>query len=64
MRREAPSLGAAAALGEAPEAALERIAELRRQGRHEEADEALKRFRERFPGYTISDEMKAKVEKR
>ncbi len=57
-------LGAAAALGEAPEAALERIAELRRQDRHEEADEALKRFRERFPDYAISDEVRAKVEKK
>ena len=64
MRREAPSLGAAAALDEAPEAALERIAELRRQGRHEEADEGLKRFRERFPDYSVSDEVRAKVEKK
>ena len=47
-----------------PEGELERIAELRRLGRHEEADKALAEFRKRYPDYRLSDEMKAKVEKR
>ena len=47
-----------------PERWLEGIAELRAQGRHEEADESLKRFRERYPDYQISEELKAKVERR
>ncbi len=38
---------------EAPERKLERIAELRREGRHAEADEALARFRREHPGYAI-----------
>lgn len=47
-----------------PERELERIAELRRQGRDEEADKALAEFRKRYPDYVISDEMKAKVERK
>jgi hypothetical protein len=49
---------------ETPEASLQRIAELRKQGRHEEADKALEEFRKRYPDYRLSDEMKAKVEKK
>jgi hypothetical protein len=49
---------------ETPEAALERIAELRRQGKHEEADKALAEFRKQYPDYRLSDEMRAKVEKK
>jgi hypothetical protein len=51
-------------LAASPEVALERIAELRKQGKHEEADKALAEFRTRYPDYRVSDEMKAKVEKR
>jgi hypothetical protein len=51
-------------LDETPEKALERIAELRRAGKHDEADRALAGFRKRFPDYKLSDEMKAKVERR
>ena len=47
-----------------PERELERIAELRRQGRGDEADKALAEFRKRYPNYVISDEMKAKVERK
>lgn len=47
-----------------PERELERIAELRRQGRDDEADKALAEFRKRYPDYVISDEMKAKVERK
>jgi hypothetical protein len=49
---------------ETPEASLERIAELRKQGRHEEADKALEEFRKRYPDYRFTDEMKAKVERK
>jgi hypothetical protein len=46
-----------------PEKWLQRIADLRRQGRHEEADRELTEFRKRYPNYRLSDEMKAKVER-
>lgn len=52
------------AIAEPPEKALERIAELRAAGKHEEADKALAEFRKRFPDYRMSEEMKAKVERR
>jgi hypothetical protein len=54
---------ARSAARQTPETALERIADLRRQGRHEEADRELAEFRKRYPDYRLSDEMKAKVEK-
>ena len=41
---------------------LERIAELRKQGRDEEADKALAEFRKRYPDFRISDEMLKRVE--
>jgi len=47
-----------------PERELDRIVELRRQGRDEEADKALAEFRKRYPDYEISREMRAKVERR
>jgi hypothetical protein len=43
---------------------LERIAELRKQGRHEEADKALAEFRQRYPDYRISEEMLQKLERK
>jgi hypothetical protein len=49
---------------ETPEQMLERIAELRRNGRDEEADKALAEFRKRFPDYRMTDEVKAKVERK
>jgi hypothetical protein len=52
------------AQAESPERMLERIAELRRQGRHEEADQALKEFRKRYPDYKIPEAVLQKVEKR
>jgi TolA-binding protein len=51
------------AQAESPERALERIVELRRQGRHDEADRALKEFRKRYPDYRIAEEMLKKVER-
>lgn len=47
-----------------PERELERIAELRSQGRDDEADRALEEFRKRYPDYQISREMRAKVERK
>jgi hypothetical protein len=51
-------------LDEAPEPWLKRIAELRRQGRHDEADQALAEFRKRYPAYTIAPGMLEKVERK
>jgi hypothetical protein len=67
-RRDAESGAPARLLGQvakadSPEAALERIAELRRQGRHDEADKALAQFRRRYPDYRIAEEMLKKVER-
>jgi TolA-binding protein len=49
---------------ESPEAWLERIAGLRKQGKDDEADKALAEFRKRYPDYRLSDEMRAKVERK
>jgi len=40
---------------EPPEKWLERIAELRKQGKHDEADKALEEFRKRYPGYKVPE---------
>jgi hypothetical protein len=40
---------------EPPETVLERIAEMRKQGRHEEADKALEAFRKRYPDYKLPE---------
>src|SRR6267143_653353 len=66
-RRDAESGAPARLLGqvakaESPEAALERVAELRRQGKNDEADKALAEFRRRHPDYRIAEEMRKKVE--
>lgn len=47
-----------------PQAELERIAQLRREGKDEEADRALAEFRKRYPDYRIAPEMLKKVEKK
>ena len=47
----------------APEQLLQGIADLRRQGRHEDADKALAEFKRAFPDYRMSAEMRAKVER-
>lgn len=47
-----------------PERELERIAELRGQGRHDEADRALAEFRKRYPDYRIAEAMRERVERR
>jgi len=46
-----------------PERLLERIAELRKEGRHDDADKALAEFRQRYPEYRISEELLKKVER-
>lgn len=48
---------------ESPEQWLERIARLRTEGRHDEADRALAQFRNRYPEYRLSEAMKARVER-
>jgi len=47
-----------------PEQWLQGIADLRRQGRHDEADKALAEFRRTYPDYKISEAMLEKVEKK
>jgi len=59
-RAEAP----ARVLAETPERELERIAALRGQGRHDEADRALAEFRKRYSDYRIPEEMRTRVERR
>ena len=49
---------------ESPERELERIAQLRAQGRHDEADRALAEFRKRYPEFRIPDNMRERVERR
>ena len=46
-----------------PEQWLQGIAELRAQGRHDEADRELAEFRKRHPEYQISQTMREKVER-
>lgn len=53
---EARKPAQADAFEESPERWLERIAQLRKQGRHEEADKALAEFRQRYPDYRIPEE--------
>jgi hypothetical protein len=47
-----------------PAAELERIARLRTEGRHEEADKALDEFQRKHPGYRIPDAMWDRVKRR
>lgn len=46
---------------ETPEKWLERIAALRGEGKHDEADKALAEFRQRHPDYRIPEPMLKKV---
>jgi hypothetical protein len=48
---------------ETPEKWLERIATLRAEGRHEEADKALADFKQRYPDYRIPEAMLQKVQR-
>lgn len=49
---------------DARETELERIAKLRAEGRHDEADRALEEFRKRHPGYRIAPAMWERVKPR
>ena len=64
--REASPVGRAAvsAYVDSPERFLDRIAELRKEGNHNEADRLLAEFRQRYPDYSISKEMLEKVERK
>ena len=59
-----PAAAAERAMVDTPERELERIAELRRQDRHEEADKALAEFRKRYPDFRIPPAMLERVERR
>jgi hypothetical protein len=62
----APAAKLAAAAGQpadTPEREFERIAQLRAEGRHEEADKAFLEFRRRYPGFRISEEMLRRIER-
>ena len=48
---------------ETPERRLERIADLRVKGLHEEADRALAEFRRAYPDYRISEELLRRVQR-
>jgi len=60
--RATSSLSAYAA--QSPEQWLQGIADLRKQGRHEEADKELAEFRKRYPDYKIPPTMRERVERR
>jgi hypothetical protein len=47
-----------------PELWLERVALLREQGRHAEADQALAEFRKRHPDFKIPDSMLQRIERK
>ena len=49
---------------QSPEQWLQGIADLRKQGRHEEADKELAEFRKRHPDYQIPPAMRERVERR
>ena len=57
-----PPAGKVAA--ETPEQEFERIAQLRREGRNDEADRAFLEFRRRYPDFRITEEMLRRVERR
>jgi hypothetical protein len=62
MREKSAALGALARAS--PEQWLQGIADLRSQGRHDEADKALAEFRRAYPDYRLSEAMLEKVEKK
>lgn len=62
--RAEPRLQKRAAETETPERQLERIAVLRTEGRHAEAEAALARFRREHPGFRIAPELWERVRSR
>ena len=63
-RAEAQANQQALKQADTPERELEPIAELRAQGRHDEADKALAEFRKRYPDYRIPEAMRERLERR
>ena len=63
-KREAQGIAASPAKETPIERELERIARLRREGRHAEADAALEKFRRENPSYRIPDAMWEQVKPR
>jgi hypothetical protein len=49
--------------GETPEREFERIAQLRAEGKHDEADKAFLEFRKRYPEFRITEEMLRRIER-
>ncbi len=64
LAKRAELAAAARTAAETPERELERIAELRRQAKHDEADKALAEFRKRHPDFKIPEAMLERVERR
>lgn len=61
LSKRAEMMAKSEAVAEPPERMLERIATLRREGRHKEADELYAEFRRRFPDYRIPEAMREQV---
>jgi hypothetical protein len=59
--RSREALSQRAGSAEPPERMLERIAALRREGRHKEADDLYAEFRRRFPDYRIPEAMREQI---
>jgi hypothetical protein len=65
VMRQKATVGAASAFAAAsPEQWLQGIDDLKRQGRHEEAERELAEFRKRYPDYRIPEAITEKFEKR
>jgi len=64
LAKRAELAAAARTAAETPERELERIAELRGQAKHDEADKALAEFRKRYPDFKIPAAMLERVERR
>ena len=60
-KSEPVDLAKSAPEAETPERQLERVASLRREGKHAEADKLLAEFRQRYPQYRIPEAMLEKV---
>jgi hypothetical protein len=61
QRADREAVAKRAEASESPERSLDRIAALRREGRHKEADELYAEFRRRFPEYRIPEAMREQV---
>lgn len=64
IARDNLAVGKISSAPETPEAWLERIARLRAEGKHQEADASLAEFKRRYPDYEIAEKMRARIERR